>query len=304
MKKRVMILKPCEDGEHGLFIEQLKTLKYSLTTQCMYTFCLNYFNRYLKGRNITGHIRVTKQVMLDYIQNMRNSGFADASVEIYFRPVRLFFGFLEERQKVFVNPAAGIQIKTPKLLPSVASEEEMNLMITAPDTRKPVGVRDRAFMELLYSTGMRRQEIIQLDLTDLNMQEATVRVLGKGDRERLLPIGKNAMRWLQEYISKARPVLLEESESRALWVKHGGGRINYECVQSIVALSRKRAGMKRKIVCHDFRRAFATHMLQHGAHPVDIQQLLGHVDLSHLRNYLRLTVADLKKMHSESRVGE
>jgi len=278
--------RPCRNSEHGLFIEHLAARKYSWRTQRLASYCLDDFDAYLKKKNIRDHNQVKKQLVLDYLQQLRDRGLKEVSIEIFFRPVKLFFDYLEEKQQVFVNPAADIHIKVPNKIPSVLSEEVIRKLLNAPDLGKPKGVRDRAFMELAYNTGMRREELIRLDLTDINMQEASVRVLGKGQKERILPIGKSAIHWLNEYITKARVELLEESENKALWVKRGGGRINYECAQSLINLSKERAGITRKIGCHDFRRAFATHLLQHGAGPIDVQHLLGHASLHHLRNYL------------------
>ena len=304
MKRKVKILKQCGNEEHRLFIEHLKALKYSYMSLRLYSYCLDQFDSHTKAAGVSDHAQITKQLILDYLKNLKGRGFSEASRGIYYRPLLRFFAYLEERQKIFLNPTMGISLITPCKLPVVASESEISKMLEAPDTEKPKGLRDKAFLELLYSTGMRREEIISLNLSDINMDEATVRVVGKGEKERILPIGKSALHWLAKYIKTARVELMEEAESKALWVKHGGGRIGYDFVQAMINQCRDKAGIKRKLACHDFRRAFATHMLQRGASPVDVQHLLGHADFSHLRKYLRLTIADLKNVHSESRVSQ
>lgn len=290
--------------QHGLFIEELKARKYSAKTLSLYGHGLDRFEAYLKAKGIREHVDVTRQDVLAYVQELRDRGYKAASVRSYLTAVTLFFGYLEERQKLFVNPAGGLTLKAPDKLPVVPSREDILKMLEAPNTGRATGVRDRAFLELAYSTGMRRAELIGLQVADVNLAEASVRVLGKGQKERILPIGRSALHWLGEYIHRARVELLAESENKALWIRKGGGRISYEAVQAIISRSRKKAGIARTLSCHDFRRAFATHMLQNGAHPVDIQHLLGHADLSKLRHYLRLTALDLKKMHAESRPGQ
>ena len=302
--KKEQILKPCVNKEHGLFIAHARAMRYSFKTLSLHTYCLNYFYQYIESRGIVGWTRVTRQHLLDYLGYMQKKGLSKASMAVFLRPVRLFFRYLEEQQKIFINPAKDLSFKAEVRLPTVLSEEEVRRMLDAPDTGRARGVRDKAFMELAYSTGMRRAELIQLDLADINTEDASVRFVGKGGKERVLPIGKSAMRWLNEYVSKARVELLEGSENKALWVKQGGGRLNYDCVQCLLTLHKKKACITRKVSCHDFRRAFATHMLQHGAGPVDVQHLLGHADLHHLRSYLCLTIADLKKIHSASVVGK
>jgi integrase/recombinase XerD len=297
--------RPCRNEEHRLFVEHLMAKKFSWRTQRLSSYCLDDFGEYLKGLRINHYSQVTKQVLLDYLRELKeHRHYKDTSIEIFFRPVKLFFDYLEEQQKIFINPAKEITLRIPRRLPVVVTEEEIGKMLNSPDIGSPKGVRDRAFMEVLYSTGMRREEIIQLNLADINHQDLTVRVIGKGSKERVLPIGKTAMHWLNEYINKARVELLEGSENKALWIRKGGGRINYESVQAIINIYKAKSGITRKLTCHDFRRAFATHMLRHGASPIDVQLLLGHADLHHLRNYLQLTIADLKKIHEESRVGQ
>ena len=203
-----------------------------------------------------------------------------------------------------MNPTSGIMIKVPKNLPAVPDEGDIEKLINACTTKTPCGIRDRAFLELLYSTVMRREEMIRLELQDIDLKEATVRVMGKGLKERILPIGQGAMHWLGEYINNARCKLCSSGDEKGLWVTRGVRRVLYNWIPFILRKYAKLSGITTKITCHDFRRAFATHMLRNGAGVVDVQQLLGHSDLSHLRHYLRLTIVDLKKMHTESRLGK
>ena len=304
MQKKCNIASIAEDSVYGLFLQHLKSLGFAAESILAYRDSLRYFLDYLQGRGIESHLGVTRQIALDYIQSLRDRKISEASIDIYCRPAKQTYDFLIERQELFINPFHGIIVTMPKKLQPVLSQDDVSRILDAVDLKKPIGVRDRALLELLYNTGLRRAEIIRLNLVSVNLADRTVRVLGKGSKERLMPIGNNTVKWMERYINDARIKLLEGSISEALWIKSGGGRIGYELIEQMFRKYKKILGYTQRLSCHDFRRAFATHMLQNGADPVSLQHLLGHADLSHLKNYLRLTIADLKKAHAESRVSQ
>ena len=232
-------------------------------------------------------------------------GFRPASVSVYVRGVRGFFRWLRQRQLLFVDPTEGIPAQRgPRPLCHVPSEEDVKLLLGAPDTSTSTGLRNRTYLEMLYTTGMRREESLRLEVSDIDRENATVRVMGKGNRERVLPLGSSASAWLARYLVKARPRMQEGTVTDALWIGRGGHPLGYPTVAGIMRTASMQAGLQQPISAHALRRACATHMLQHGAHPVQIQMLLGHASLRHLSQYLRLTITELHEAHAKSRPGQ
>lgn len=292
------------DDEAGLFIQDIRSRKYSPKSIRIYTDTLQYFRNYLDGRGVGSLLDVDRKLILDYMQTHKDRGLGGHSLEVYFRVIKLLYGYLEDNQKIFVNPTAGMSYMVKKTIRPVPSAEKVISIMNSVDTSTPAGVRNRTMMEFLYGTGVRREELTALNMENLDMVNGTVKVLGKGSKERVVPMGEHLMQWLRRYINEARPRLLLEAETKALWVVNGGGRLGYAGLQQTVRTCNIKLGAERRITIHDFRRAYATHMLQNGASPIDLQAMLGHSSLRHLSCYLRLTISDIKKMHAESRVGQ
>jgi integrase/recombinase XerD len=240
-----------------------------------------------------------------YRLSLVDRGFKPASVSVYFRAARLFFRYLEERQVIFENPAAGHPpIRSARTLQPVPTEEEMRILLAQPDVSTPVGLRDRAILETIYSAGIRRQETLDLKVGSVDLERGVVRVMGKGQRERMAPLGPAAVEWLVRYLAEARPALAETRSGVALWLGKNGKPLSGAALQDMLKAYRKAPGIITKIGLHSIRRACATHMLRRGASPVTIQMLLGHADMKHLSQYLRLTISDLQRAHAASRVGQ
>lgn len=232
--------------------------------------------------------------------------FAPASLEVYLRTVRQLFKWLEQNQKLFTNPAAGLLIPRPsqKLLP-VPTEEAMKRLLAQPNVATVYGLRDRALLETAYATGARREELHRLAVFDVDLDHQRLRVLGKGRRERMLPLGKQATQWLKRYLLEARPKLLKDQlDETALWVDLHGKQLRYHAFQQLITRHSYEAGIKPAITLHAVRRACATHLLRHGAHPLQIQLLLGHATLKTLSQYLRLTITELQQTHAQSNPGQ
>ena len=231
--------------------------------------------------------------------------FAPSSLEVYLRTVRQFFGWLEQQQRLFVNPAAGLLIPRPprKLLPA-PTEEQMKKLLAQPNVATPCGLRDRAWLETAYATGARREELIRLTIFDPDLDHQRLRVLGKGKKERVLPLGQHATQWLRRYLTDARRQLLKDNpDELALWLNLVGKPLDYGALQQILRRHSLAAGFAAPISAHALRRACATHMLCHGAHPLQLQLLLGHATLGTLGQYLRLTIVELQATHRQSKPG-
>jgi integrase/recombinase XerD len=290
--------------ETEIFTNHITSRKYSPRSIKTYTDTLGYFTDYLVDQNVASLLDVDKKMILKYISYHKSKGLRDNSIELYFRVIKLLYNLLEEEQRIFINPTTGINYKVKRPLQPVPSSETIIKLINSVDISTPLGVRNRTMLEVLYGTGIRREELVRMNVTDISKTELTIRIYGKGSKERIVPAGRSLMKWLNRYMNDARPMLLHEVETNALWVTRGGGRLRYDAVQYILRQCKSHAGIDEKLTIHDFRRAFATHMLQNGASPVNIQAILGHSSLKYLSCYLRLTINDLRKIHGESRVGQ
>ncbi|MGD0413495.1 MAG: tyrosine-type recombinase/integrase, partial [Verrucomicrobiota bacterium] len=185
------------------------------------------------------------------------------------------------------------------------TESHIALLLETPDTSTASGLRDRAWLELAYATGARRIELFRLNVRDLDLQQGLVRLFGKGDKERLVPLGSQARHWLTRYLAEARPKLLKAKETPALWLSsHGGGPLGYEAIQQQLRTLTRKAGLPASLLTpHNLRRACATHLLDHGASPLMLKELLGHERTATLSHYLRQTIADVRATHRRSAPG-
>ncbi len=248
---------------------------------------------------------ISRQDLELYCGSLPGRGFKDTSVSVYFRAARLFFRYLEEKQQVFESPASGMPpIRAPDRLQPVPTEEEMRILLEQPDVNTPIGIRDRTILETMYSTGLRRQETVDLKVGAVNLNEGVVRAMGKGSRERMVPLGPAAVEWLGRYLAEVRPGLVGATSGEALWLARNGKPLDGNALQAVMWRYRQAPGIITKIGLHSIRRACATHMLRRGASPVTIQMLLGHASMEHLSQYLRLSITDIRQAHAASRVGQ
>lgn len=198
------------------------------------------------------------------------------------------------------DPTARIQ--APKLgrsLPKSLTEAEVESLIEAPDTQTALGLRDRAMLEILYATGLRVSELVALELRQINTRQGVVRVTGKGSKERLVPLGEEALGWLQSYMNTARPDLLRGSTSEALFPTRRGGAMTRQAFWYLIRRYAVLAGIDKPLSPHVLRHAFATHLLNHGADLRVVQMLLGHSDISTTQIYTHVARERLKQLHAE-----
>jgi integrase/recombinase XerD len=188
----------------------------------------------------------------------------------------------------------------------VPTEEQMLRLLEAPRLETLPGLRDRAWLETAYATGARRLEMTRLTLADVNLQQGVLRLYGKGDKERLVPLGQQAIGWLEKYLRQARPRLLKGNQTTALWISsRGGGPLCYQAMQQQLRGYAQRLGLPVSLLAaHNLRRACVTHLLQHGASPLLLKELLGHTRTATLTHYLRRSLADLKATHRRTLPGE
>ena len=307
------------------YLKALKRRRYSPRTIATYRHPLELFASFFQARaygpeadfSFSRLQDVTRDDLAAWRLALIERGLADATLEVFLRAVRNLFNWMEAEGMLFDNPAASL--KTPrfarKLMP-VPGEDEIRRLLAQPAVTTPVGIRDRAVMEIGYCCALRREELARLALRDPDFLQRSLRVMGKGSRERMLPLGDEAFAWLERYVEDARPVLLGrlsacgDAQNKnaaaldALWLRANGKPLGGEGIGLLLRKHGQAAKLSFNVTPHTLRRACATHMLQRGAHPVQIQMLLGHATMRHLAQYLRLSIADIRAMHRQSRPGQ
>lgn len=286
------------------YLGNLRVRKYSPKTLDVHDRAVKDFSRFLAGQEVTDLCNLRHEDLVRYRLHLVDRNFKPASIEVYLRAVKRFLGYLEEQQHIFLNPAEHMRMKQAErsLLP-VPTEEDMERLMQAPDTSKNRGIRDRALLETAYGTGARSGEIISLRVESLNLDEHTVRLFGKGSRERVVPLGRSAAEWLGRYLRVARPALLKKKQVDALWIGFNQTPLGSQSIGVLMRTYGKKAGLQIRINPHSLRRACVTHMLRRGADPISIQQLLGHASLKTLGCYLRVSITEVKAMHEKTRPG-
>jgi integrase/recombinase XerD len=198
------------------------------------------------------------------------------------------------------DPTAEIEMpRIGRSLPKSLSEEEVDSLLNAPNTDEPLGHRDRAMLELLYATGLRVSELINLKQSQVNFNQGVLRIVGKGDRERLIPLGEESQRWLKDFIEGSRMEILLERQSDYLFPTRRGDRMTRQAFWHIIKRYADKASIRKKLSPHSLRHAFATHLLNRGADLRVVQLLLGHSDLSTTQIYTHVARERLKDLHSE-----
>ena len=212
-----------------------------------------------------------------------------------------FFRWVTRQDVILHNPASEVELpRMEKRLPqAVLTLSEMEKLLAVPDVADPLGIRDRAMLEVFYSTGLRRTELCRLELPDVNTERRTLHVrLGKGKKDRMVPVGGRAVAWLECYLKEVRPRLCLDTRTQALFLTGYGGPFNPDVVSRMVSAWLSQAGLKRKGCCHILRHTCATHMLENGADIRFIQQLLGHEKLDTTAIYTEVSIKQLQEVHA------
>ena len=265
----------------------------------------NNFADFLSSLEVSRVQDVTFEHLTQYHLYCLDQKLSDGTINLYIRCVRRLFNFLEENQYIFINPARELIIPKYelKLLP-VPSEEEIKRLLMQPNTATPMGIRDRALLETAYSCGARIEELTGLSIFDPDIKQGTVRIMGKGRKERVVPLGKKAVFWIKCYMEDVRPKVCKKLDENALWISmRKGAGLTHHRIDQLIREYARMAKIPVPVSVHSLRRSCATHMLRAGAHPVQIQMLLGHSTLKTLGRYLRVTITDMKKMHGRSALG-
>ncbi len=294
------------------YTEHLKVKNYSPQSIEAYTSHLPAFFDQLKQKNITDIKRVTRDLLSDYqvtlAEHRKNGkGYAAGTISLKTRSVKRFFAWLEESGRLLVNPAEHIkEPKKEKRLPrSVLNEDEVSRVLDQPNLSVPTGIRDRAILEVLYSTGIRLAELTGLTIYDPDLQGGLLRVKGKFSKDRVVPLGKHAVKFLKEYIAHVRPQLTTHDKGeRRLFMSRQKSTLSDQVVEIMVRTYAKRAGVIKRVTPHTFRHTFATELIRNGADINAVREMLGHADLRTTNIYTHVAGVDVKKTHSTSHPRE
>jgi len=239
-------------------------------------------------------------LILQHLIQLRKSGLGARSRARHLVSIRGLYRFLVEEKILRHDPAQLIDLPKVSLkLPHVLSTQEIELLLEAPDTKKPLGIRDAAMLELLYAAGLRVSELVNIKLQDVNLEAGFVRIFGKGSKERIVPIGLHAKEKINLYLKTARPVYLKQTPSSYLFVARAGKPMTRQGFWKSLRRYAMQTGLNKKITPHSFRHSFATHLLEGGADLRAVQIMLGHVDISTTQIYTHVTREHLKKLHQK-----
>jgi integrase/recombinase XerD len=213
--------------------------------------------------------------------------------------MKRFYQFLLRQGKIYVDPTENIDSpKISRYLPISLTEAEVEALLAAPDVRQSLGLRDRAMLEMLYATGLRVSELVSLKISQVRLDMAVVRILGKGSKERLIPLGDEALHWLDLYTKQARSSILAGKHSSMLFVTTRGDAMTRQAFWYLIKRHAQQAGIVKLLSPHTLRHAFATHLLNHGADLRVVQLLLGHTDISTTQIYTHVARERLKQLHA------
>lgn len=213
--------------------------------------------------------------------------------------LKRLFRYLLRQNKIATDPT--LQIAPPKLprsLPKSLTEQDVEQLLDAPDVQTPLGLRDRTMLEVLYATGLRVSELVTLSVAQVSLDMGVVRVMGKGSKERLVPLGEEALDWIRRYLAEGRPALLTGKLSDAMFVTARAESMTRQMFWYLIKKHAKHGGLNKALSPHTLRHAFATHLLNHGADLRVVQMLLGHADISTTQIYTHVARERLKKLHA------
>lgn len=271
----------------------------SENTRAAYGTDLQQFVLWLAQRELS-LLQVQRSHVLEYLAWRLQEGYKARSTARFISTVRRFYQYLLEQRLISEDPS--VLVDLPKLgrsLPDSLSEAEVDALLDAPDTETPLGMRDRTMLEVLYATGLRVSELVGLSLDEVSLRQGVVRVVGKGNKERLVPMGEQALDWLEEYLEQARPMLLGGKTSDVVFPSQRGQQMTRQTFWHRIKIHAQTAGIRKPLSPHTLRHAFATHLLNHGADLRVVQMLLGHSDLSTTQIYTHVAQARLQQLHAE-----
>ncbi|MGQ9646676.1 MAG: site-specific tyrosine recombinase XerD [Thermodesulfobacteriota bacterium] len=259
---------------------------------------LNRFLRHLEKGGIEALDKVGKFEVKAFLLSLKKRGLSAKTVVRNLVALRTFFNYLIQEGILQINPVEEIESpKVSKTLPEILSLKEVEQLLEQPDLQTPLGLRDRAMLEMLYATGMRVSELIRLPINQVNLEAGYVLLYGKGSKERLVPLGREAIEWTAQYLKTARGKLAKGRESPFLFINRSGREMSRQRFWKNLKAYGQKARIQKRITPHLLRHSFATHLLERGADLRSVQMMLGHSDISTTQIYTHVTGERLKKVH-------
>lgn len=253
----------------------------------------------LKKQGIESASESDSPIILGHLITLNEGGLSPRSRARHVVTLRGFYKYLVREKLLKSNPAQSIDLpKTGQKLPDVLSVAQVAQILESPDQKTPLGLRDRAMIELLYAAGLRVSELINLNVIDVNMDACFVTVMGKGSKERVIPFGQSARKWLDLYLSTARAGLAKSGPTAFMFLTRSGKPITRQGFWKLLKLYARNAAIDQEITPHTFRHSFASHLLIGGADLRSVQLMLGHADIATTQIYTHLTVQHLKEAHT------
>ena len=265
-----------------------------------YSRDISRYVEYLKQKRVKQISDVDTPLILTYLISLRDGGLKAKSTARHLVTLRGFYRYLVQEKIIKLDPARLIDLpKSGLKLPDVLSVSEIKLLLGTPDTQTPLGLRNAAMIELLYAAGLRVSELVNLRLLDINTEAGFVRVIGKGSKERIVPIGNYAKNIICHYVKTARSLLLKNGVSHYMFVARAGKPMTRQGFWKLLKQYALQAGIAKKITPHSFRHSFASHLLEGGADLRAVQVMLGHTDISTTQIYTHVAREHLKQMHQK-----
>ncbi len=259
---------------------------------------LESYSKYINDKAGKDISKGSRNEIVNFMLFQKDSGLSSTSIARRLAAIKMFYRFLVRERIIQEDPTS--LIDSPKLwkkIPETLSLNEIEAILAVPNTRKKQGIRDKAILETFYATGMRVSEIVNLKLEDVNMEVGFVRCIGKGNKERVIPLGKKAIESINHYVLKSRQSFLKKQTSNALFVSKVGKKISRQSFWKLIKYYAKKAGIKKIIKPHILRHSFATHLLEHGADLRSVQEMLGHSNIATTQIYTHINKDRLKSIH-------
>lgn len=293
-----MSIQPHNQDHIDLFIDAMWLESgLSKNTLSAYRSDLSRLSKFIEGQSL---LELTQADIQKFLALMMAQGTKASSSARVLSTLRRFFRYQIRENRIVDDPCA--QVLSPKQgrpLPKAMSEQQVDDLLNAPDVETALGLRDRAMLETLYATGLRVSELVGLTLLEVSLSVGVVRIVGKGNKERLVPLGENAIDWIERYQASARPDLLKERQCDTLFVTARGAGMTRHAFWHIIKKHALTAGIEQGLSPHTLRHAFATHLINHGADLRSVQMLLGHADLSTTQIYTHIARERLQSMHAQ-----
>lgn len=261
---------------------------------------LRLFSAWLSAGRGKSLMQAQRMDLLDYLAYQFQRKARPRSAARLLSSLKRFYRFLLRENRIQADPT--LQVDSPKLprnLPKILTEEDVDALLAAPNVETPLGLRDKSMLEVLYASGLRVSELVTMQVGQLSQDMGVVRVVGKGSKERLVPVGEEALNWIRQYLDIARPEILAGRQADALFITSRGAAMTRQAFWYLTRRYANLAGIRKGISPHTLRHAFATHLLNHGADLRVVQMLLGHADISTTQIYTHVARERLKQLHAK-----